>query len=191
MISGLKGKIENKGGNFIEIDVQGVLYRVFMSKRTLNSLVIGEERLVRTYMHVREEEMSLYGFLDQEEVNLFEMLISVSGVGPKSGLVIFDENGVEEIRRAIMEADVDFFKKVKGLGLKTAQKIIIELKSKLGSVQDLDLTKDNIDLKGDDVYMSLVQLGFDRKVIMEIMKKIPDDLEGIEERLSWCLKNIS
>ncbi len=191
MISGLKGKVENKGGNFIEIDVQGVLYRVFMSKRILNSLVTGEERLIRTYLHVREEEMSLYGFLDKEEVELFEMLISVSGVGPKSGLVIFDENGVEEIRRAIMEADVDFFKKVKGLGLKTAQKIIIELKSKLGSVQDLDLTKDNIDLKGDDVYMSLVQLGFDRKVIMEIMKKIPDDLEGIEERLSWCLKNIS
>ena len=190
MISGLKGKVENRESNFVEIDVGGVIYKVFMSKRVLSKLEIGKEVLVRTYMHIREEEMSLYGFLDKEEVDLFEMLISVSGVGPKSGLVIFDENGVEEIKKAIMEADVEFFKKVKGLGLKTAQKIIIELKNKIGSIKELDLTASNAVFSEDEVYMSLVQLGFDKKTIIEVIKKIPKGLVNTEERLSWCLKNV-
>ena len=190
MIAGLKGKVEDKGLNFIEIDVVGVIYKVFMAKRLLDNLVIGEELTICTYMHVREEEMSLYGFTSKDEVRLFEMLLGVSGVGPKSALTIFNENGVEEVKGAIIRADVDFFKKVKGLGLKTAQKIIIELKNKIGSSKDLDLSSMDIDIKEDEVFLSMIQLGFDRKVIGQIMKKIPKELETTEERLSWCLKNM-
>lgn len=190
MISGLKGKIESIGLNSVELDVSGVYYQVFVSKRLANKLVIGDEIKLKTYMAVSETDMSLYGFDDIEGVGMFKMLLGVSGVGPKSAVLIFDDNGVEEIRKAVINADVDFFQRVKGLGKKTAQKIIIDLKSKIGSMKDLDLRGEESDLKEDEVYLSLIQLGFDRKSVNEVMKKIPKDFESTQNRLEWCLKSM-
>ncbi len=190
MIYGIRGKIESVGLGTAEVDVNGVYYGLFIPRSLASKISAGEQKSFKTCMHVTEIEMSLYGFETREDVDMFRMLISVSGVGPKSGLVIFDENGVEEIRQAVINADVDFFKKVKGLGLKTAQKIIIELKSKIGSMKDLDLSAQEENVKSDEVYLSLVQLGFDKKSALEAMKKIPKKLETTEERLAWCLKKM-
>ena len=190
MIYGLRGIISYKGINNIEVDVNGVFYGVMVAKKVLETLVLDQEITIRTYMHVTEDSQSLFGFITSEEVELFKMLISVSGVGPKSAMLIFDQNEVDKIKRAVMEADVDFFKKVKGLGLKTAQKIIIELKTKIGSLKDLDLNASETILNQDEVYLSLIQLGFDRKSVVEVMKKLPKDLKTIEERLEWCLKSM-
>ena len=190
MISGLGGKLKYKGGAWVEVDVGGVFYRVMVPRRIINKLVVDSEVYLSTYMHVSEDDMSLYGFENREEVDMFRMLLGVSGVGPKTGKLIFDENGVDEIRQAVINADVDFFKKVKGLGLKTAQKIIIELKSKIGSMKDLDLSAQEENVKSDEVYLSLVQLGFDKKSTVEAIKKIPKKLETTEERLAWCLKGM-
>jgi len=190
MICGIRGKIESKDSGLVEVNVNGVYYQVFIPKRLANKIIVGETRRLRTYMQVAETEMNLYGFETREDVDMFRMLISVSGVGPKSGLVIFDDNGVEEIRQAVIDADVDFFKKVKGLGLKTAQKIIIELKSKIGGIKDLDLSAQKENAKSDEAYLSLVQLGFDKKSALEVIKKIPKKLETTEKRLAWCLKNM-
>jgi len=190
MISGIRGKVESMGQGIVEVDVNGVYYGLFIPRSLVSKIVVGEEKSFKTYMHVAEIEMSLYGFESREEVDMFRMLISVSGVGPKSGLLIFDDNGVDEIRQAVINADVDFFKKVRGLGLKTAQKIIIELKSKIGSMKDLDLSAQEENVKSDEVYLSLVQLGFDKKSTVEAIKKIPKKLETTEERLAWCLKRI-
>lgn len=190
MICGIKGKVEYVGLGVVEVEVLGVSYGLFVPRKLARKVIIGTERKFCTYMHVAEDEMSLYGFESREEVDMFEMLIGVSGVGPKSGMSIFNENGVTEIKKAVMEADVDFFKKVKGLGLKTAQKIIIELKTKIGSLKDLDLTASETVLNQDEVYLSLIQLGFDRKSVVEVMKKMPKDLKTTEERLEWCLKSI-
>jgi len=193
MICGIKGKVEYVGLGMVEVEVSGVSYALFVSARLAKGLNLGEERKFMTYMHVAEDDVSLYGFENREEVDMFRMLIGVSGVGPKSGMSIFNENGVDEIKKAVMEADVEFFKKVKGLGLKTAQKIIIELKTKIGSLKDLDLavfSKSYDELNQDEVYLSLIQLGFDRKSVVEVMKKLPKDLKTIEERLEWCLKSV-
>ncbi len=190
MICGIKGKVEFVGAGTVEVEVSGVSYALFVSARLARGLNLGEERKFMTYMHVAEDDVSLYGFENREEVDMFRMLIGVSGVGPKSGMSIFNENGVDEIKKAVMEADVEFFKKVKGLGLKTAQKIIIELKTKIGSLKDLDLTASETVLNQDEVYLSLIQLGFDRKSVVEVMKKLPKDLKTIEERLEWCLKSV-
>ena len=190
MICGIKGKVEYIGLGVVEVEVLGISYCLFVPTRLARKLTTGIERKFCTYMHVAEDNQSLYGFESREEVEMFRMIIGVSGVGPKSGMSIMDENGVDEIKKAVVEADVEFFKKVKGLGLKTAQKIIIELKSKIGSLKDLDLTSSETVLNQDEVYLSLIQLGFDRKSVLEVMKKLPKKLITIEERLEWCLKSV-
>ena len=150
----------------------------------------GEEVTVSTYMAVSENEINLFGFENWEEVDLFKMLISVSGVGPKTAAGILGEAESEAVVRAIGEADVDFFQKIKGIGKKTAQRIIIDLKSKIGGLGELDLTGDDKKTEPDEVFLSLKQLGFERKEIEKVIAKLPKEIIVIEEKIQWCLGNI-
>ena len=186
MISSLKGKVERIRGNNVEIVVNGVGYSVWMGKKKFSE---GDEVKIRTYMAVSENDISLYGFETDEDLDLFKMLITVSGIGPKTAAGIVREKESLEIMKAIGDADVDFFKKIKGIGLKTAQRIIVDLKSKIGGLGELNL-KDNLPLLEDDVMLSLKQLGFEKKEIERVMKLIPKDLVSTEDRLSWCLQNL-
>jgi Holliday junction DNA helicase RuvA len=186
MISSLRGKVGRIHGNQLEIEVNGVGYSVFMGR---NSFVEGQEVRVSTYMAVSENDISLYGFERFEDLDLFKMLITVSGVGPKSAAHILASVDGGEIIKAIGNAEVDFFKKIKGIGLKTAQRIIVDLKSKIGGLGELNL-KENLPLLEDDVVLSLQQLGFDRKEIEKVVKLLPRELETTEARLGWCLANI-
>jgi holliday junction DNA helicase RuvA len=186
MISSLKGKIERVKNNFLEIDVNGVGYLVFVGNKKYQ---VGEEIRIYTYMAVSENDIALFGFENREDVDLFKMLISVSGVGPKTGAQILADTKSDLVIKAIGNADVDFFQKIKGIGKKTAQRIIIDLKSKIGGLGELDLTSDS-ENKEDELWMSLKQLGFDKNEIEKVTKKIPDELKTIEEKLSWCLSKI-
>lgn len=190
MISSLKGKIERVFNGSLEIEVSGVGYLVYgpaLAKKLGNK--IGEEVKVYTFMAVSENDISLFAFESWEEVSIFKMLISVSGVGPKTGAQILADASSESIVKAIGEANVTFFKKIKGIGKKTAQRVIIDLKSKVGGLGELDLSKD-IERKEDELWMSLKQLGFDNKEIEKVTKIVPEKLKTIEERLSWCLGRI-
>jgi Holliday junction DNA helicase RuvA len=188
MISSLTGKIDRVFGDYVEIEVGGVGYLVFVGKKNFQ---IGEEIKIYTYMAVSENEIALYGFENWDDVNLFKMLISVSGVGPKTGAQILAETKSDLIIKAIGDADVDFFQKIKGIGKKTAQRIIIDLKSKIGGLGELDLTKDNEKTDESDLVLSLKQLGFDKKEIEKVVKKIPAEIILIEEKISWCLQNLN
>jgi holliday junction DNA helicase RuvA len=190
MISSLKGEILAIGNNFVEIEVCDVGYLVWCGLNFLKRRTVGEKIKIYTYQSVSENDISLFGFETTDEVNLFKMLISVSGVGPKTGAQILGQVGSEEIIKAIGNADVGFFEKVKGIGKKTAQRIIIDLKSKIGGLGELDLGKDDNLKTDDDLSLSLKQLGFDRKEIEKVVGKLPSDLETIEERLEWCLGKI-
>lgn len=190
MISSLKGKISRIGNNFVEIDVHDVGYLIWCGQNFLKRRNLDEELKIYTYQSVSENDVSLFGFETIDEVNLFKMLISVSGVGPKSGAQIMGQTGSEEIIKAIGNADVTFFEKIKGIGKKTAQRIIIDLKSKIGGLGELDLTKDNEKIVDDDLTLSLKQLGFDRKEIEKVISKLPKELETIEDKLGWCLANL-
>jgi len=190
MISSLRGKINKIWGNNFEVEVNGVGYLVYgpaFAKAWATK--IGQETTVYTYMAVSETDISLFGFESWDEVNLFKMLISVSGVGPKSAAQILGESNSLDIVRSIGEANVDFFQKIKGIGKKTAQRIIIDLKSKIGGLGELDLTSDN-QIEEDDLVLSLKQLGFDKKEIEKVVKKMPLDLMEIEKKLEWCLANL-
>jgi Holliday junction DNA helicase RuvA len=192
MISSLKGEISEIGNNFVEIDVNDVGYLVWCGSNFLKRRTVGEKMKIYTYQSVSENDVSLFGFETIDEVNLFKMLISVSGVGPKTAAQIMGQVDSGEIIKAIGDADVRFFEKVKGIGKKTAQRIIIDLKSKIGGLGELDLSADAKAMadKENDLILSLKQLGFDRKEIEKVMTKLPKELETIEEKLSWCLEKI-
>ena len=111
-------------------------------------------------------------------------------MGQKLAAQIMGQTESGEIIKAIGEADVRFFEKVKGIGKKGAQRIIVDLKSKIGGLGELDLTQDDEKIKDDDLSLSLKQLGFDRKEIEKVVAKLPTDLETIEEKLEWCLSKI-
>jgi len=197
MISSLKGKISRIGNNFVEIEVHDVGYLVWCGQNFLKRRNVDEELKIYTYQSVSENDVSLFGFETIDEVNLFKMLISVSGIGPKTAAQIMsssaeatDGRGSESIIKAIGEADVKFFEKVKGIGKKGAQRIIVDLKSKIGGIGELDLTQDDEKIMDDDLSLSLKQLGFDRKEIEKVIAKLPKELETIEDKLSWCLGNL-
>ncbi len=187
MISSLKGKIDRVFGDYVEIEVGGVGYLVFVGKKNYQ---IDDEVKIYTYMAVSENEIALYGFENWDDVNLFKMLISVSGVGPKTGAQILAGTKSDLVIKAIGNADVDFFQKIKGIGKKTAQRIIIDLKSKIGGLGELDLAADE-EVKEDELWMSLKQLGFDKKEIEKVVKKMPAEIILIEEKISWCLQNLN
>ncbi|HNZ84400.1 MAG TPA: Holliday junction branch migration protein RuvA [Candidatus Woesebacteria bacterium] len=190
MISSLKGKINRMWGNNCEVEVGGVGYCIWVGRNFVKKHNQGEEVTVSTYMAVSENEINLFGFENWEEVDLFKMLISVSGVGPKTAAGILGEAESEAVVRAIGEADVDFFQKIKGIGKKTAQRIIIDLKSKIGGLGELDLTGDDKKTEPDEVFLSLKQLGFERKEIEKVIAKLPKEIIVIEEKIQWCLGNI-
>ncbi len=199
MISSLKGKISRVGNNFIEIEVHDVGYLVWCGQNFLKRRNVDEELKIYTYQSVSENDVSLFGFETIDDVNLFKMLISVSGIGPKTAAQIMsssaeatDGRGAESIIKAIGEADVKFFEKVKGIGKKGAQRIIVDLKSKVGGLGELDLAADAkaMAAEDDDLSLSLKQLGFDRKEIEKVTAKVPAELVTIEEKLEWCLGNL-
>lgn len=194
MISSLRGKVTKIWGNNVEIEVGGVGYEVYQCRGALqcartDQLRVGEEIKIPVYLAVSENEWRLFGFRSEEEKDIFKLLITVSGVGPKTAAQILGLAKTEEVVKAIGEADVDFFKKIKGVGLKTAQRIIVDLKSKIGGLGELNL-KDDLPLVEDDVVLSLKQLGFEKKEIEKVIKSIPKELVTIEERLEWCLGNM-
>jgi len=189
MISSLAGEIISKGKDWVEVEVAGVGYRVAVGERLLREWGEGEEVRVRTYMAVSDKDISLYGFKTDEEVVLFRMMIGVSGVGPKTAGLILGSNGASEIVKAVSEADVAFFQKVKGVGKKAAQKIIIDLKSKIGGLKDLDLAASGGQEK-DDLYYSLKNLGFSAREMEKVIREVPADLETVEDKLGWCLRNL-
>ncbi|KKQ31488.1 MAG: Holliday junction ATP-dependent DNA helicase RuvA [Candidatus Shapirobacteria bacterium GW2011_GWE1_38_10] len=178
--------VDRVWGNYIEVEVGGVGYLVWVGRRNYTE---GQEVKIFTYMAVSENDMALYGFENFEDLDLFKMLITVSGVGPKSAAQILEQCKGVEIIKAIGDADTSFFEKIKGVGKKTAQRIIVDLKSKIGGLGELNL-RDESPLLEDDVVLSLRQLGFERKEIENVINKMPIELEILEDKVSWCLQNL-
>lgn len=188
MISSLKGNIARIFGNYIEIEVNNVGYEVLISDIRFQ-ISVGEEIKLYIYTSMNDSNISLFGFKTVEELDLFKMMITVSGVGPRTAMGIVGEKSSLDIIKAIGDADVDFFKKIKGIGLKTAQRIIVDLKSKIGGLGELNL-KDNLPLLEDDLVLSLQQLGFERKEIESVINKMPKEILELEAQLEWCLLNL-
>ena len=198
MIAFVSGILEMKLNGYIVIDVGGIGYKVFMSETAIDSLGnIGDRVKVYTHHHVREDDISLYGFLTMEELNMFELLISVSGVGAKSALSILANVEPSAFALAVISNDTSKLVKIPGVGAKTAARIVLELKDKLKNQDLVDKKKDvtkktNPDDENVDEAISALQvLGYNRKDIEKVFEKIDLDNLSLEEMIKQGLKNLS
>lgn len=187
MIALLKGTLELRDDPTLIIDVNGVGYKVLASRSVLSHAKVGEKIKVFTYTNVREDILELFGFSTIQDLKLFELLISVSGVGPKTAIGIFSFGTHGEIMNAISMNNVDFFTSVPRLGKKNAQKIIIELKSKIGSTGDLDL-ETVVGYEHKDVLAALRTFGFSTKEALDAVKAVNGEAKTAEEKIRLALK---
>lgn len=189
MIAYLRGTLLVRDDPYIIIDAHGVGYKVFLPASTLAHLpALQLEFQLYTYTHVREDMLDLYGFEHYKDLKLFEMLISVSGIGPKTAIGAFSVGNAAEIRNAIVNGDVAFFTAVPRLGKKNAQKLIIELKSKFGPGSP-DLVLD--DLQSEDsieLVAALKVFGYSTQEAHRALKEVDSHDGSLEEKVKLALK---
>jgi Holliday junction DNA helicase RuvA len=179
MIFTLAGTVTHKGDHFAVVEAYGVGYQVHMHKAALADLKAGQELRLWTHEHLREDSRDLFGFVTLSEHRLFLKLVAISGVGPKMAMNILSLGPVREIEALIEKTDVDGLTRVPGVGKKTAQKIILELKGKLAMLEE----------GGDsEVVAALVNLGYARERAREAVASTADG--GVEERLRAALRQL-
>lgn len=191
MIYTVSGKLSHKKGNFVVVNCGGIGFKVFASVGTQSKLPpVGSEINLFTYLCVKEDSLDLYGFLEEEEISFFESLISVSGVGPRSAMMILGVAPVGRLSAAISSGEVGILQKASGVGRKTAERIILELKDKI-SVFGTESDEVVRLIKSDaDVYEALVSLGYTGGQAKEVIQKIAPELVGINDRLRDALNKI-
>ncbi len=186
MIGFIEGKIELATDKYVIINVNGLGYKVFISLNTFKNLPEkGEKAKLYTYLYVREDKMQLYGFLRQEELDFFELLVSISGIGPKGALGILTVAPVKTLKRAIISGESEILTKVSGIGKKMAGKIVLELKSKIEDISLEEGEKIGIDGQALD---ALVALGYKLSEAREALRKIPEDVKEIGNKVKEALK---
>ncbi len=175
MIGYLNGTIRHIGSESCIVITGGVGYEVYAPARTIQHLVLGETTELYIYTHVKEDQLKLIGFETVVEKDMFTAILGVNGVGPKTALLILSSGSVNDIQAAISEANVSFFTQIKGLGKKNAQKLIIELKGKLGSIQELDLTEKEKSYPS-DVVTALMGFGFLKRDVIKTLSSLDTTL---------------
>jgi len=167
MIGSIKGKIILKTDKFLIVETGGVGYKINVSPDSLLTLKLNEDILIWTHTHVREDSLELFGFKQREELEFFEMLINVSGIGPRSALTVLSIASIETLKKAISSNDIAYLTKISGIGRKTAEKIIIELRDKVGKENKDVSLKEEL-----DALEALKSLGYSHNEAREALKKI-------------------
>ncbi|QSH39153.1 Holliday junction branch migration protein RuvA [Candidatus Kaiserbacteria bacterium] len=186
MIIQLRGTVVGKDPEYIILDVSGVGYKVFVTPETLAHTPEDKEAAVWTHLAVRETSLDIYGFLKREDMLFFELLIGISGVGPKSALSILSLADVTTLTSAISQGDTSYLTKVSGIGAKSAQKIVLELSDKVGALSE------NPSLKEDaDAIDALTAMGYSVSEARTALKAVPKDVEGANARLKQALKALA
>lgn len=185
MIAGITGIITEKNTTELVLETGFFSVRVFCPQPIAESAQMHEKISLHTHLHVREEDLSLFGFLTKNELHLFRHLISVSGIGPKIALEIISA-GEKQVESAIKSGDVAFLQSIKGIGKKTAQRAILELQEKVETnLPDASLQKTSV--SHEEATEALVGLGFKKAEIAEQFKTLPKDLLKAEEIIKWFL----
>lgn len=188
MIGTLKGVIDYREDPFLIIDVNGVGYKVLVPNSVLSKITgTGETIKLYTHTHVREDLLELYGFTEPSDLKVFSLLISVSGVGCRTALGIFSVGSRGEIIQAISTGDVSFFTSVPRLGKKNGQKIIIELKNKVGASGDLDLSEKDTAEKN-ELLDALKGFGYSAREAQEAIRELEGKGNTIQEKVRLALK---
>jgi holliday junction DNA helicase RuvA len=188
MISYLKGKIRNKGNGFVILEVNNIGYQVFISPLFYADLSLNQEVEFYIYQQVREDALDLYGFRNMEELELFELLLSISGIGPKSALGVMSIASVADIKESIFRGDPALLTKVSGIGRKTAERVVLELKEKIGKlvIEDGGISKSS--LGSSDEIDALMALGYSLSQARDALNSIDGKIKDSGERIRQALK---
>lgn len=187
MIGFLSGKVKTIFTDRVILLVNGVGYLVTLPPNLLSTLKQDQPAELFIYTHVKEDALDLYGFSAMDELGLFQLVLSVSGVGPKTALLVVDR-GAGSVKQAIKEADPSFFTTIPRLGLKNAQKIIIELKNKLGGLKELDLAKDNEETG--QAIEALCSMGYSRQEALKAIRGVPHSEVTLEGKVTYALRQM-
>lgn len=187
MISQISGKVILKNPKYIVVDTGGVGYKIFATTEVLAACSLGEPTSLFTHLIVREDALDLYGFTELEGLDFFELLLSVSGIGPKSALSILNVATTTTLTQAIGTGDTSYLTKVSGIGRKTAEKVVLELRDKLRAHADMKEAPGSL-RRESDVIEALKSLGYSQNEARDVLKEIPPEIEGTNARLKEALK---
>jgi Holliday junction DNA helicase RuvA len=188
MIAYLKGKIIAKPNNYLILETGGVGYQIFVGENLFSEIKLGEEKALYLHHRIREDASDLYGFLDLEDLNLFELLLSVSGVGPKSALAVLSLANSDDIKEAIIRGDASLLTKVSGIGKKTAERLVLELKNKVMRVSSgSTLVGSSSGSLGDELD-ALMSLGYAVNDAREALNKVEASITSTSGRVKAALK---
>ena len=181
MIGSINGKITLKTEKYVIVETNGVGYKINVSPDTISKIKV-DSMLFWTHLHVREDALDLYGFLDRKELEFFEMLIGVSGIGPKGALTILSVAPIEILKKAIGTGDTSYLTKISGIGRKTAEKIVIELRDKMGKENESGSLGQEV-----DIMEALKSLGYSQNEVREALKKITGEID-LNTKIKEALK---
>ncbi len=185
MIGHVEGSVRAVRDTHLIVSVGGIGYKVAVLKETVGRAKVDSSVAFWTYLAVREDALDLYGFVHEDELRFFEMLLTVSGIGPKSALAILDVASVETLRSAISAANAGYLTNVSGIGKKTAEKIVLELKDKVGAGSAQSAGS----LRGDQEALEAMRaLGYSAAEARDALREVPPDVEGGSARLREALK---
>jgi Holliday junction DNA helicase RuvA len=188
MIAYLRGQVKIKSDKYIILDVAGVGYQVFVSPAALKEIGDKQEIELYTHLYLREDAQELYGFLNLEERDFFELLLSVSGVGPKGALGVLSIASLEAVKRAIIHGDPQVLTKVSGIGKKTAERIVVELKNKIEITSGEEQTIYPSEVGDSAAIDALVGLGYSASEARDALKEVDKEITEVEERVRAALK---
>lgn len=197
MFAYIKGTLEEKLNNYVVVETMGIGYKIFMSGSAIAQIgEIGENVKVHTHYHVREDDISLYGFLSNEELKMFELLLSVSGIGAKSAITMLSNISPSEFAMSIITNDISKLTKVPGIGPKSAQRIVLELKDKLKDEQAISKTDSvksvvEVNENTNEAISALQILGYNKKEIEKTLEKFDYQSMGVEDIIRNGLKYLA
>src|SRR3989338_10974119 len=191
MISYIKGKIQAVGKDNVVVETaSGIGYEIYLSKILASKYFAGQNVEFFTYLKVSENAMDLYGFEDISQKEFFEILLSVSGVGPKSAMNILNLGSMEDIKGAIAREDVKYLTAVQGMGQKTAERLVVELKNKIGKLENAGKVTGDSQVIIDLIY-GLESMGYGKEEIKQVIQGLEIKGKNIEELMIIVLKRLS
>lgn len=189
MISFLQGKILNKGNGFVIVELNNIGYKVFVCQSLWSKLNLGQEVELYTHQYVKEDALNLYGFNNIEELDLFELFLSVSGIGPKSALGILGVAKAEDIKDSISQGDPSLLTKVSGIGRKTAERAVLELRGKISPLASSGRAAGIGSASGDEID-ALMALGYSMGQARDALRAVDEKIKDSGERIKQALKRL-
>lgn len=194
MFAYIKGNLVEKLNHYVVVETMGIGYKIFMSETAIAKIgEVGDNVKVHTHYHVREDDISLYGFLSNDELKMFELLLSVSGIGAKSAITMLSHMNPSEFAMSIITNDISKLTKIPGIGPKSAQRIVLELKDKLKTEQAISKIEEVNEVfrtneNTDEAISALQILGYNRKEIEKVLEKFDYQAMGVEDIIRNGLK---